>query len=102
MTTAWALPRELSIYTASELRADWLTRLAAEAADGACDDDCRIDAGAVERSTPPACSCLRRSRAPLFQRERTISLQQPSRALVEACEALGADALLVTAPEAST
>jgi anti-anti-sigma regulatory factor len=94
-----ALPAELTIYSAAELRRQLLAHVDAHAEDEAC----RIDAAAVDQVDAAGLQLLvslARTLAPLG---RTLRLDQPSPALLAACETLGLTACLTEAtPERAT
>ena len=93
MTTKFALPRELTIYTASELHALWLGWLAevrAEPDDGPC----LVNAAAVDEADAAGVQLLLSLGHALRREQRPLQLLQPSAALSAACEALGLGALL--------
>ncbi len=92
MHAASALPAELTIYGAGELRAALLERLAAEAADAA--GPFALDASGVAEVDAAGVQLLVALARSLAERGRALRLDEPSAALVAACEALGLAALV--------
>lgn len=88
MTHILSLPQELSIYTAGEIRADWLTWL------GDLPDDVEIDGSAVEQVDGAGIQLLLALRHALKQRGRPWQLRAASATLTAACSALGTLAVL--------
>jgi anti-anti-sigma regulatory factor len=91
MNPELALPAELTIYSAAELRRQLLAHVDAHAQD----DACCIDASAVDQVDAAGVQLLvslARTLAPLG---RTLQLGQASPALVAACESLGLSASLL-------
>ena len=99
MNDEFALPAELTIYSAAELRRQLLAHVDAHADAEAC----RIDGAAVDQVDAAGLQLLvslARTLAPLG---RTLRMGQPSAALVAACETLGLTASLIEAtPERAT
>lgn len=88
MTHTLSLPQELSIYTASETRTDWLTWLAD------LPDDVEIDGSAVEQVDGAGIQLLLALRHALKQRGRPWRLRATSATLTAACSTLGTLAVL--------
>lgn len=93
-----SLPSELTIYTVGELHPQWLTwltaaRLQAGAA-GSPGESFAVDAAAVGEVDAAGVQLLLSLSHALRQAHRALHLRHPSRALAEACNALGAGALL--------
>jgi anti-anti-sigma regulatory factor len=83
--TAHALPVELTIYTVAELHRLGLAWLAEQ------DDDlrCTVDASAVDQADAAGVQLLLSLHAALHRQGRGLQLDDPSPALLAACEALG-------------
>ncbi len=88
MTQILALPQELSIYTASETRADWLTWL------GDLPDEFEIDGSAVEQVDGAGLQLLVALCHAVKHRGRPWRLVSVSATLQAACLALGVSAVL--------
>lgn len=86
------LPRELTIYTASETRTDWLTWLAA------LPEDAPVDGAQVDQVDGAGLQLLVALRHAVVQHGRAWQLTAASGTLRQACQALGA-AVLLPAPE---
>lgn len=84
MTRDRALPEELTIYVAGELRPRWLQWI-----DEDGDDACRVDAAAVAQVDAAGLQLLVALDRALVRRDRRLLLSEPSQALREACSALG-------------
>jgi ABC-type transporter Mla MlaB component len=82
---AHALPAELTIYTVAELHPPWL-RWLAEVDDGL---RCRVDASAVEQADAAGVQLLLSLHAALHRQGCALQLDDPSPALLAACESLG-------------
>lgn len=82
------LPRELTIYTASETRTDWLTWLAA------LPEDAQVDGAQVDQIDGAGLQLLVALHHAVAQRGRAWCLSAASASLTKACEALGLAALL--------
>lgn len=98
MTSSPALPSELTIYTASELRPqflDWLHRVreAPLAADSG-DEIVELDAAAVTEVDGAGVQFLLSVANSLGQAHRVLRLHNPSRLLIDACAALGVSHLI--------
>jgi anti-anti-sigma regulatory factor len=90
------LPSEVSIYTASELRSQWLAWLGeAPHHDSGPDEVLRVDAAAVGEIDAAGLQLLLSLSKALAQRQRSLLLVNPSQPLVKACAALGVAKLLV-------
>lgn len=98
MSAPPSLPIELTIYTASELRQQWLDWLhslrEAFEAGIAEEDPVEIDASAVAEVDGAGVQLLLSLSNALGPLHRELRLLQPSRVLVEACSALGVDQLV--------
>lgn len=93
MNDRLALPAELTIYSAADLRRQLLAHVDAHAQDEAC----RVDGAAVDQVDAAGLQMLvslARTLAPLG---RTLRLDRPSAALVAACETLGLTSSLIEA-----
>lgn len=88
MSHSLALPPELTIYTASETRADWLTWLTT------LSEDAVVDGAAVNQVDGAGLQLLVALRHAVLQRGRIWSLLAPSATLAQTCGALGASVLL--------
>lgn len=95
MSTALALPPELTIYTAAETRAAWLAALAAPG-----EGTLAVQAGAVAEVDAAGVQLLASLARTLEAQQRTLQLVEPSAALVGACERLGLSALLAAGADA--
>ena len=95
MSTALALPPELTIYTAAETRSAWLAALA-EAGDGALS----VPAGAVTEIDAAGVQLLASLARTLAAQQRPLQLVAPSAALRDACARLGLSSLLAPGAEA--
>ena len=93
-----SLPSELTIYTVGELHPQWLAWLAAArmeaGAAGPQAEAFAVDAAAVGEIDAAGVQLLLSLSHALRQAHRALHLRHPSRALAEACNALGAGALL--------
>ncbi len=89
MSTALALPPELTIYTAADTRAAWLAALAAPG-----EGVLALQAGAVAEVDAAGAQLLASLARTLAAQQRRLELVEPSAALVAACERLGLSALL--------
>lgn len=89
MSTALALPAELTIYTAGETRAAWLAWLA-EHADGPL----AVDAAPVTEVDAAGVQLIVALSRSLAAQQRELCLLAPSTALRNACERLGLARLL--------
>lgn len=90
MSAPLALPAELTIYNASELRSHWLAWLDASGADGPG----RVDASAVAEIDAAGLQLLQSLAGALQRRRRSFQLLKPSAALQASCQALGLQSLL--------
>jgi anti-anti-sigma regulatory factor len=88
MSHSLVLPRELTIYTASETRADWLTWLTT------LPEDAVVDGAAVDQVDGAGLQLLVALRHAVLQRGRAWCLAAASVTLTHACDAIGASALL--------
>lgn len=88
MSHSLVLPRELTIYTASETRADWQTWLTT------LPEDAVVDGTAVDQVDGAGLQLLVALRHAVLQRGRAWCLTQASATLQQACVALGASGLL--------
>jgi anti-anti-sigma regulatory factor len=96
MQDALQLPAELTIYTAGELRPqwlDWLARSTAGEADGA-GQPAPVDGSKVVDVDAAGLQLLLSLARTLAREQRPMALRAPSAALGEACRALGLAALL--------
>ena len=89
MSTALALPPELTIYTAAETRSAWLAALA-EPGEGPL----ALPAGAVNEIDAAGVQLLASLARSLAAQQRPMQLVEPSAVLREACERLGLGGLL--------
>lgn len=100
-----SLPAELTIYTASDTRTAWLAWLAAErndTTDSADDRPCTVHADAVDQVDAAGVQLLVALSHTLARQQRRLQLLAPSAPLRDACEAMGASALLADgAPDAA-
>jgi anti-anti-sigma regulatory factor len=87
MSVTLVLPRELTIYTVGELRPAWLDWLHTPGND-------TVDGAAVDEADAAGLQMLLALRHALQAAERSLTLQQPSAALVAACTGLGMESLL--------
>ncbi|MES3009279.1 MAG: STAS domain-containing protein [Pseudomonadota bacterium] len=92
MSHSLALPRELTIYTASETRTDWLTWLTTLPVDAI------VDGSAVDQVDGAGLQLLVALRRAVLQRGHSWCLQSASATLNQACEVLGVAALLSASP----
>jgi anti-anti-sigma regulatory factor len=90
-----ALPAELTIYAAGELRARWLAALDATA-DG---ETLWVDASGVAEVDGAGVQLLVSLSRHLAARDRVLRLESPSDALRDACTTLGAGVLEATRGE---
>ena len=95
MSTALALPPELTIYTAAETRTAWLAALA-ESGDGPL----AVDSGAVTEVDAAGVQLLASLARTLAAQQRALQLVEPSAALRGACERLGLSNLLAPGADA--
>ena len=93
MSTALVLPAELTIYTASELRSQWLAWLDASDNGGPG----QVDASKVAEIDTAGLQLLLSLAGALERRHSSLQLLQPSAALQSACQALGMQSLLARA-----
>ena len=92
MQSVLTLPAELSIYTVTELRLQWLAWLNAshDAAPGPdAGSEHRVDASAVEEIDAAGVQLLMALSNEASQQRRVLRLVQPSGPLATACAALG-------------
>ena len=96
MTTAFALPTELTIYTVGELRPQWLARLAEAGPDETQElaDICRVDGAAVADIDAAGVQLLLSLARTLAARQQLMQIVNASRTLGGACTALGVGSLL--------
>lgn len=88
-----ALPAELTIYTVSELRPQWLSWLAAMEA-AALADEVTVEAAAVSEVDAAGVQMLISLNAKLASRHQSMRVLSPSSTLVKACAELGVAALV--------
>jgi anti-anti-sigma regulatory factor len=104
MSAQAGLPAELTIYTVTEQHAQylaWLNAVAdATAADSAHDEAFELDGANVDEVDAAGVQLLLAFSNALIQTQRSLRLRDPSLALAQACDALGASALLVRAEPA--
>ncbi|MGM9483388.1 STAS domain-containing protein [Roseateles sp. NT4] len=81
-----SLPMEVSIYTAAELRSQWLAALEHEAGEGAAIE---LDGSAVEQFDAAGAQSLLALAHALSARGQRLRVTRASDALVHACRALG-------------
>jgi len=93
-STLPALPRDLSIYTASETRSQWLNWLTDGTVAAATDAPQRLDASQVDTIDAAGLQLLLAFRRTLEARGLKMRLEAPSGPLREACDALGVSDLL--------
>ena len=93
MNDELALPAELTIYNAAELRGLLLAHVDAHAQNEAC----RLDGSAVDQVDASGLQLLVSLARTLVPLGRTLRLGQPSAALQAACESLGLSASLLQA-----
>lgn len=92
-TTSWgALPAEVGIYTAAELRTQWLALLA-QPQDG---EHVELDGSAVEQFDAAGAQGLLALAHSLSARGQALHLTRASRTLAEGCRVLGLAGLLGT------
>lgn len=96
MSSPHVLPAELTIYTVGELRPQWLAWLDPAAA--AWPDPLVLDASPVAEVDAAGVQLLQSLANTLAQRQGLLRLDSPSRALVQACAALGLAALTDDVP----
>lgn len=84
MNSSLALPAELTIYTASETRPQWLAWLAADDA-----ESLQVDAGGVTEVDAAGVQLLVALARALQVQQRRLRLDRPSPALRAACDRLG-------------
>jgi anti-anti-sigma regulatory factor len=89
MSSALRLPDELTIYTASEVHAGFLSWLHSEAAQAAPSDPLRVAAEGVTDVDAAGVQLLLSLANSLEQRQRGLVLVAPSDCLSEACGVLG-------------
>ena len=96
LTASWApLPAEVGIYTAAELRSQWLMQLAGLPADGACVE---LDGSGVEQFDAAGAQLLLALAHSLKLRGGALQIAAPSEKLVDGLRVLGlAELLEVTA-----
>lgn len=92
---ALCLPGELTIYTASETRAAWLSWLASDAATGLGEPLCPVDASRCDEIDAAGAQLLVALAHSLARQQRRLQLQQPSRPVRSACHDLGLAGLLL-------
>jgi len=93
-----SLPAEVSIYTAAELRLQWLEALQAPAGQN---DAVELDGSAVEQFDAAGAQCLLALAHALVARGQRLQLTRASDALARACRSLGLeDFIASTANEA--
>ena len=88
------LPPEVSIYTVTQLRTEWLAGLNGDEPDAAAGNPCRVDAAAVGEIDAAGVQLLVSLGNELARNRRVLQLVNPSAALSGACIALGAASLL--------
>ncbi len=88
MTSTLSLPVELTIYTAGELRPQWLAWLAGL---GATDTpvEATVDGAAVDQIDAAGVQMLIALSRSLSAAQRSLRFVNPSEVLIGACEALG-------------
>lgn len=98
MSASLSLPSELTIYTVGELRPQWLSWLSLlreqSSAGGPTDTAVGVDAAAVGDVDAAGVQLLLSLWRTLQRERHVLQLHNPSRALVAACDALGAEGLL--------
>jgi len=98
MQADMTLPSELTIYTAAQVRPQWLSwlnePLPADAAGSAHRPTCRIDAAGVDEVDAAGVQLLLSLSNELALRNAQMTLVNPSQPLSAACTALGLAALL--------
>ena len=92
MTATLTLPTELTIYTAGELRPQWLAWLSALPGNA----EAQADGSAIAEVDAAGLQLLLSLARALAQDGRTLRVQQPSASLQRACEGLALTALLET------
>jgi anti-anti-sigma regulatory factor len=99
MSTGFSLPSELSIYTVSELRPQWLKWLDADAGQGSAPtsmgDVLWVDASPVADIDAAGVQLLVSLCSAAAGDGRALAFTNPSDALSRACAALGCSAMLV-------
>ncbi len=97
MLDTLVLPAELTIYTVGELHPQWSAWLADA---GSADDDTPlcITAAAVDQIDGAGLQLLVSLANSLAARQRTLQLVDASPLLVNACQTLGLESLLASAP----
>ena len=91
------LPAELTIYAASELRAQWLAALDAAPPEA----DVELDASPVAEVDAAGLQLLVALARQLAASDRALRLERPSARLAEACAALGLATVLGVAQSAA-
>lgn len=94
MNPALALPAEITIYVAAELRAAWLAWMDTPAAR---DPELDVDGSAVEEVDAAGLQCLLALSHSLQARQQQLRLRQASDTLSQACRRLGLAHLLADA-----
>lgn len=89
------LPQELTIYTAAETRAAWLTWLSGDEALAAGESVCRVDGEDVDEVDAAGVQLLVALAHSLQRQQRSLVLCNTSRPLLHACRELGTTALLL-------
>jgi anti-anti-sigma regulatory factor len=92
------LPSELTIYTASETRAAWLSWLSCDAATGDADGLCTVDGGELDEIDAAGAQLLVALAHSLARQQLRLRLTNPSRPLRAACRDLGLAPLLLGEP----
>ncbi|MDI1261419.1 STAS domain-containing protein [Aquabacterium sp.] len=94
------LPAELSIFTATETRAQWLAWLASESSGLTSTAELPpFDASGVDTVDGAGVQLLLALQRTLHERGLTLQLAAPSQTLRNACTALGVGALVLTGAE---
>lgn len=88
-----SLPIEISIYTAAELRSQWLNALEHQAGEG---DSVQLDGSAVEQFDAAGAQSLLALAHALGARGQRLQLTRASDALVDACRSLGLGDLIAS------
>ncbi len=91
MATPLALPAEITIYVAAELRSPWLNWLEHEAG---IEAEAEVDGSAVEEIDGAGLQCLLSLSRSLEARQQRLRIRLPSDVLRQACVRLGATHLL--------
>ena len=101
MRSDWALPAELSIYTVSELRAQWLAALNSDDHELRAEREvCRVDGAAVDTVDAAGVQLLLSLRRSLTDRGCRLDIVTPSTALSQGCTSMGLGGTLLAAPGA--